>query len=192
MSRNWQGGWHCPPPAHHVDANGVLHATGGEKTDFWQTTHYGFQRDDDHALFQPATGGFSATLTFGGDYTALYDQAGMLLRVCARNWIKFGIEHTDGALHLSVVAARDGLSDWSAQTIPFSDSVTVRATRLNDAMLLQWQPDGCGDWCMVRLAPAPQGGPLLVGPYLCSPERAGFAAHFHRFDLTDAQVDALH
>jgi regulation of enolase protein 1 (concanavalin A-like superfamily) len=182
--------WLNPPPDWSLDANRTLHVTSGDRTDFWQATHYGFRRDDGHALLREATGPFTVTLGFEGRYAHLYDQAGLMLRAGANDWIKFGIEWTDGAARLSVVATRGGLSDWSAQPLMLGGPVHLRATRLGAAALLQWW-DGA-DWRMARLAPHPGGdGPVRVGPCLCSPERSGFEARFETFSIDAPQVGGL-
>lgn len=189
MTRSgWPGAWTTPPAAARVE-DGTLHATSRDRTDFWQETFYGFRRDDGHALLRPAPeGDFSATLRFDGDYRHLYDQAGLMLRADARRWIKFGIEWTDGAAHLSVVVT-DGRSDWSAQSVALDGPLTIRATRLGEAALLQWR-DGAA-WRMARLAPVPAGA-LGVGPCLASPERSGFAARFLLLTVGPSEVSALH
>lgn len=181
------------PPAHtSIDDEGVLQATSAETTDFWQVTHYGFQNDNGHALLRTATGEFSAGLSFDGNYQTLYDQAGMLLRVDAHHWVKFGVELTDEMTHLSVVVTRNAQSDWSAQPIALSGPVRLRATRIGDAIILQKQ-EGEYSWSMIRLLPdVADGGPVQVGPYLCSPQRAGFEARFDEFELTRPQMRELH
>ena len=60
------------------------------KTDFWRETHYGFIRDDGHFRDVAAEGDFTADVAFRGDYRELYDQAGLMLRLDERNWIKAG------------------------------------------------------------------------------------------------------
>lgn len=182
--------WLNEPEDWSVDSAGVLHASSGHKTDFWQRTHYGFERDDGHALLQKRAGDFSAVLTFSGDYETLYDQAGLMARSGPTAWVKFGIELTDGATHLSVVVT-DGFSDWSAQPVLLDGPITLRMTRLGSVLLMQYAVnDG---WQMARLAPLPDAATTVnVGPYLCSPERAGFKAHFQVWSLTDPQVKELH
>jgi len=186
----WAGlAWTTPPAEAAVRADGSLTARSAAKTDFWQRTFYGFQRDDGHALLAPRGGDFTATLTFEGRYRELYDQAGLMLWSGPANWIKFGVELTDGRTHLSVVVT-DGASDWSAQPIGLDGPLTVRATRLGTALLLQHGSDADG-WHMARLAPI-TAADVSVGPYLCSPERAGFQASFLRLAVTDPLVRALH
>ncbi|WP_308917791.1 DUF1349 domain-containing protein [Jannaschia sp. LMIT008] len=189
--RAWAGTWSNPPAAHSVEDDGILHATSGDRTDFWQGTFYGFRRDDGHALLRDAPDAFEATLRFDGAYRHLYDQAGLMLRVGPRDWIKFGVEHTDGVPHLSVVVTRDGASDWSAQPVALDGPMNVRAIRTGDAVLLRHRTSHDRDWAMARLAPAP-AGPVRVGPYLCSPERAGFRAAFHAMTVTVPEAVDLH
>ncbi|MEQ8967921.1 MAG: DUF1349 domain-containing protein [Azospirillaceae bacterium] len=185
--------WLNPPPSHSVGSDGVLLACSGAKTDFWQGTFYGFQRDSGHALMRPVPPEFTATLTFEADYTTLYDQAGLMLRAGPSGWIKFGVEFTDGAPHLSVVVT-DGMSDWSTQRLALDGPVTVRMTRLGAAILLHHaDPAGPQGWSLARLAPfRGASGGLAVGPYLCSPERAGLEARFSDFRLGDPVSRDLH
>ena len=87
------------------------------KTDFWRETFYGFIRDSGHAFLRGVSGDFTASVTVLGDYEALYDQAGLLLRLDEEHWIKAGIEFTDGLMHFSVVVT-SGVSDWSVIPLP--------------------------------------------------------------------------
>ena len=182
--------WTSEPPEWSIGTNGTLSARSGPRTDFWRQTHYGFVRDDGHALLASRSGAFTATLTFSGDYHTLYDQAGLMIRFDPQAWIKFGIELTDGQLHLSAVVT-NGASDWSALPIMLDGPLTVRAARFGDAFLLQYQMTDT--WCMARLAPFPMDHQTIgVGPYLCSPEREGFEAEFEAFAVTDRLVRGLH
>ena len=190
----WDGmEWTSKPASWAVEADGTGVAKAAPGTDFWQTTFYGFQRDNGHGLLRQRAGDFSAHLTVEAAYDALYDQAGLMLRGGPENWIKFGVELTDGAPHLSVVVT-NGTSDWSARPITLDGPLTLRATRLGAAVLLQHGSDQNG-WQMARLAPFTTKE-VGVGPYLCSPERTKdmdpFQARFSAFDVSDPVVRELH
>lgn len=147
-------------------------------TDFWQTTFYGFQRDNGHALLTPVTGDFTLSAVVTGEYRHLYDQAGLMLRIDDRTWIKTGIEYTDGLMHFSVVVTR-GVSDWSVIPLPQAtpdDALKVRLTRHDDAVRVQYAI-GDAAWQMARLAPF-SAGAAQAGIMACSPQRAGFCAGF--------------
>ena len=170
--------WLNEPPEWR-DEDGVLSVATGARTDFWQRTHYGFQRDSGHFRHDEVAGDFVAELAFSGDYETLYDQAGMMLRIDASNWIKAGIEFVDGRQWLSVVVTREA-SDWSTAALPTPARwLRLRATREGDAVRIEWAvdaPDAAFE--MLRLAFLPPSPSLLVGPMCCSPERGGFSARF--------------
>ena len=127
--------WLNPPPRKTV-AEGRLAAETGDSTDFWLETFYGFTHDNGHFGFTDRVGDFSAEVTFAGVYRELYDQAGMMLRLDERTWLKAGIEYTDGQQHLSVVVTR-GVSDWSVLPLATAPaSVRLRLTRLGSAVLV--------------------------------------------------------
>jgi regulation of enolase protein 1 (concanavalin A-like superfamily) len=82
------------------------------KTDFWRKTFYDYVTDNGHFFFLPVTGDFTFETRVAGKYAALYDQAGLMLRMDSSNWMKCGLELVDGIGHASVVVTRE-YSDWS-------------------------------------------------------------------------------
>src|SRR5262245_5263581 len=179
MSSAWQ--WLNEPAAWKGDERSLELSTG-EATDFWRHTFYGFVRDNGHAFLRPVSGDFTASATVLGEYRHLYDQAGLMLRIDEKNWVKTGIEFTDRMMHFSVVVTRD-VSDWSVIPLPHvrpDDEVAIRLTRHDDAIRVQYSIAGAS-WQMARLAPFSQAG-AGVGIMACSPERAGFHARFR--DIT--------
>ena len=63
------------------------------KTDFWRITHYGFIRDNGHFYFERVNTDFVVDVEIRGNYKALYDQAGIMIRADEKHWIKAGIEY---------------------------------------------------------------------------------------------------
>jgi uncharacterized protein len=169
--------WLNEPPKWKSSASKLTLSTG-DRTDFWQETFYGFRRDNGHAYLKPVAGEFTIEASVRGNYQELYDQAGLMLRVDERRWIKTGIEFTDRIMHFSVVVTRE-ISDWSVIPLPDAtpdDPLRVRLTRHADAVRVQYSLAG-RPWQMARLAPFP-ALPAKVGIMACSPERAGFEAEF--------------
>lgn len=182
--------WLNEPPAWR-EADGVLSVTTAERTDFWRETHYGFIRDTGHFRYREVSGDFTASLSFRGGYTALYDQAGMMLRIDDRNWIKAGIEFFGGQKMLSVVVTRD-CSDWSTMPLPIeADWLRLRCSREKSAIRVEWSA-APGAHTMLRLAYLPLRDPVRVGPMCCSPERAGFVAEFRDFEVGSLLARGLH
>ena len=173
------------------DASDLRLRTEAE-TDFWRETFYDFVRDSGHAWLKPVAGDFTASATVTGAYEALYDQAGLFLRVDERHWIKAGIEYTDGLMHFSVVVTRD-VSDWSVIPLPNAspkDEIAVRLTRHGDAVRVQFSVSGV-PWQMARLCPFPATN-AKVGVMACSPQRAGFEASFRAISVGPPISRQLH
>ncbi|MDX3924243.1 MAG: DUF1349 domain-containing protein [Shinella sp.] len=183
--------WLNPPADWSGDAKFLTLATDAA-TDFWRETFYGFVRDNGHAFLKPVSGDFSLSATIEGNYETLYDQAGVFLRLDAGNWIKAGIEFTDGLMHFSVVVTR-GVSDWSVIPLPdmsVSDPLDVRLTRHGDAVRVQYRVGGAA-WRMARLCPFFTAD-AQAGVMACSPERGGFRASFRNVEIGPAIARTLH
>jgi regulation of enolase protein 1 (concanavalin A-like superfamily) len=183
--------WLNEPPAWQ-ERDGVLNVTTGARTDFWRETHYGFVRDDGHLRFAQVSGDFTVEVTVTGDYRELYDQAGLMLRLDQRHWLKAGVEYVGGHGLLSVVVTRD-FSDWSTvPAIAAPDPVRLRLSRHGTAVRVEAVGASGGErYAMLRLAYLPAGD-AMVGPMCCSPERTGFQARFTDFRLGDPIARELH
>jgi regulation of enolase protein 1 (concanavalin A-like superfamily) len=122
-------------------------------------------------------------LRIRGQYEKLYDQAGIMVRVDERHWVKAGIELSDGRAMLSSVLT-DGKSDWA--TGPYEHDAKdfwMRATVAKGVLRLQVSADG-KTWPLVRLAPFPVAASYQVGPMACTPERSGLAIRFSDLRIT--------
>lgn len=57
-----------------------------------------------------------------GYYKELYDQAGLVVRLDEKNWLKTGIEYVKGVQNVSAIVTRE-VSDWLV--VPRQDSPAV-------------------------------------------------------------------
>lgn len=179
--------WINEPPAHR-EAGGVLHVTTGKDTDWWNNTFYGFKHLSGHFRATPVSGDFSLTVSFAAPYANLYDQAGAMLRVDDNNWLKCGVEFTDGRKNFSVVVTRDDQSDWSVMPLDgdVEAPVTLRLTRHAEALRVQIERDG--KFHLVRLAFLNMPETIEAGPMCCSPLGEGLAVAFQRLSF-EAPID---
>jgi regulation of enolase protein 1 (concanavalin A-like superfamily) len=183
--------WLNEPPSWREDS-GTLHVTTGDHTDFWRETHYGFIRDDGHFRFRTLEGDFTATILFAGEYRELYDQAGLMLRIDERNWMKAGIEFVGGRQMLSAVVTRD-FSDWSTSEAPAGvEWMGLRISRERTSVRVEWTKDRGATYDLMRLAYLPHTGSVRVGPMCCSPQRADFEARFGNLVVTPGIATDLH
>ena len=184
--------WHCEPPNWSLSEEAGLSLETGNKTDFWQDTYYGFNRDDGHFFGAAIEADFTAILEFEGFYNTLYDQAGLMLRLDHNNWVKAGIEFSDQVTNFSIVVTRNGRSDWSVMACPnVSGPQKVRLTHTNAAVLAHYL-GGDGRWHLTRVADFPTETKMQLGPMACSPQRGGFAAIFKSLNVTPPISSPLH
>jgi len=83
-------------PAFWDRSGDVLTVRSRAKTDFWRKTFYGYVTDNGHFFHAPVSGDFVFQARVNGEYAALYDQAGLMVRQNAENWMKCGTEFFDG------------------------------------------------------------------------------------------------
>jgi len=153
------------------------------KTDFWQKTFYGYITDNGHFFHLPVSGDFTFEARVNGQYAALYDQAGLMVRLDAENWMKCGTEFFDGRRHASVVFTRD-FSDWS--TMPdLSDSAAVwwRAVRKKDSIETLCSVDGKNFVSVRQGYFVPTAAKVQAGIMCAAPEGPGFEAMFSDLKL---------
>lgn len=183
--------WINPPPASRLDG-GVLTVTTGRETDFWNNTFYGFLHGNGHFRATPVTGDFSLVVRFAAPYSTLYDQAGAMLRVDDRNWLKCGVEFTDGRKNFSVVVTRDDQSDWSVMPLEGSIEarVVLRLTRHAEALRVEVEIGG--EFRLVRLAFLGMPGTVEAGPMCCSPIGEGLVVRFEQIEFGPAIARELH
>lgn len=171
--------WLNEPPGLERDGEDLV-VTTALNTDFWQRTAYGFIHDDGHFLGAPFAAEAAIEVTFRADFTAQFDQAGLMLRAGPELWLKTGVELTDGEPFASVVVT-NGHSDWSVASLPAHASghaLTFRASRKGDGVTVRYRVHEEPQWHLLRVAYVPPQAELLAGPMCCSPTREGFSVRF--------------
>ncbi|MFG1775600.1 DUF1349 domain-containing protein [Micromonospora sp. NPDC049051] len=173
-----EGEWWNEPVLVEGGPAGDLLVQPAEGSDLWRHTSYGFVHDDAPALLAPLPAGEAVEVTFVLDYGEQFDQAGVLVRVDERNWVKAGVEVSDGQPQVGAVVTRE-VSDWSVAPVPLwaGREVTVRVSRDRDALTVRARADDEPSR-LVRLAPLDPQAVALAGPYCCSPTRAGLRVRF--------------
>jgi regulation of enolase protein 1 (concanavalin A-like superfamily) len=167
-------------PLHHRASGAKLTVQAARGSDFWRHTLYGFSRDSGHALLAPIAAEGSLEVTLGGNFTHLYDQAGLMLRTDDETWIKAGVEITDKELHLAAVVTR-GHSDWSmAPALGRREGpINIRASWSEGSVILRARSRVDSPWKTFRVAPFPVVPERTrAGIFVCSPEYEGLSVDF--------------
>lgn len=174
--------WFSPPRVWSIDpVKCTLIIKADPETDFWQKTHYGFQVDNGHFLYQEVKGDFRLSTKVHSFPSNRYDQAGLMIRISKDTWLKSSVEYIPGSNNkLGAVVTNCGYSDWSTQEIE-KDQIPLffRITRIDSNYYVDCSIDGIV-WKQIRMAHLfeEQEKPILVGVYACSPQGAGYEAHF--------------
>src|SRR2546425_7557187 len=159
-----------------------LTVTTKAKTDFWRKTFYDYVTDNGHFFFLPVTGDFTFESRVAGKYAALYDQAGLMVRIDSSTWLKCGLELVDGIGQASVVVTRD-FSDWSTvRGIPTKDPLWWRIVRKGSSLEVLFSLDG-RNFTSTRLGYLPLQASVDAGIMCCSPEGTGFESTFDELHL---------
>jgi uncharacterized protein len=173
-------------PARWSEEAGLLTVMVDPGTDFWRTTSYGYIRDSGHVYGEVQAGDFDLSVRLTGAYAAQYDQAGAMVRVDERHWLKTGVEFFDGRMRFSTVVTND-YSSWAVADLPANaGELGLFLARRGDAVEVRYAVDDA-EPDLAALAYLPPGA-ALAGAMCAAPEGPGFAASFRDLLLTSRRV----
>ncbi|MBD2754173.1 DUF1349 domain-containing protein [Spirosoma validum] len=173
--------WYNKPAIWSEDRDQV-YLRAESDTDFWRTTHYGFIRDNGHVYYREQAGDFVASVKITGQYKNQYDQAGLMIRIDERNWIKTGIEYVDEQQHVSAVVTRE-FSDWSVCPQSHNPtSVYLKLIRQGDSVRIDYSFDDF-TYQLLRMAYFPPEVTVQIGLMAAAPDGDGFDVTFEQFSL---------
>jgi len=187
----WSAGrWTHQPAAVRSDGTDLL-VEAQQGSDAWRHTAYGFVHDSEHGLLAPLPVPGAIEVAFVADYGRTFDQAGVLVRCADDEWVKAGVEMSDGVLQMASVVTH-GTSDWSVAPVPdwAGRHVTVRASLDAGALVVRARVDD-EPFRLVRVAEFAAGLPVEAGPYCCSPMHPGLVVRFTSW-RTGAADASLH
>jgi hypothetical protein len=170
-------------PAQWSESDGVLTVTADAATDFWRTTGYGYVRDTGHLYGETVVGDLDLALRVQGAYGAQYDQAGAMIRVDDRHWLKTGVEYFDGRMRLSTVVSLD-YSSWAMADLPTAATeLVLYLKRRNDSVEVRYAVDD-GAPELAAVVYLPPGVEALAGAMCAAPEGGGFEATFRNIVIS--------
>jgi regulation of enolase protein 1 (concanavalin A-like superfamily) len=157
---------------------GALRVAAARGSDAWRHTAYGFVHDTEHGLLAPMPTNSALEVSFILDYDQQFDQAGLLVRESPTEWIKAGVEVSDGLPQVGAVVTH-GTYDWSVAPVPewAGREVSVRASRAGDAVTIRARAQGEA-WRLVRVAHLDPDATVSAGLYCASPTRDGLVVTF--------------
>lgn len=120
-------------PASARQSGDQLVVTTKPKTDYWRKTFYDYVTDNGHFLFLSVAGDFTLQSRVVGKYAALYDQAGLMVRIDNSNWLKCGL---DG--HHVLLSRRCGLRCYLRRAPPNAMIYRQTTRRENRHAKIPW------------------------------------------------------
>ena len=161
---------------------GLLRVKTDKGTDFWRTTGYGYVRDNGHLYGALAAGEFDLSMRIAGPTADQYDQAGAMVRIDERNWVKTGVEYFEGRLRLSTVVTFE-YSNWLvADLAPSTREVNLSLKRRGDSLEVHYRADG-GPLELAAITYVAPGVEAMAGAMCAAPEGDGFSVSFHDLSL---------
>jgi uncharacterized protein len=170
-------------PARWSQADGTLTVSADPDTDFWRATHYGFIRDTGHVYGEQMAGDFDLHVRVRGSYAEQYDQAGAMVRVDERHWLKTGIEYFDGKMRMSTVTTLE-YSSWAVAELPAGvRELSLLLARRGDSVEVRYSVDD-SEVNLAALVYLPPGQAAFAGAMCAAPEGRGFDVSFHGLTIT--------
>ena len=157
--------------------------------DFWSQTYYSpplIKSDATgylHHIPHPCQEEVTVKVDFTYTPVNQFDQAGILLFINSKHWMKCGIEFCDGQARLSVVVCND-YSDWSTQlwTNSLGVRLKVHTVKQANSIVIEAAPLNTEDYQFIRIARLDaneDAGSWRVGPFAaCTFQQRGCTATF--------------
>ena len=177
--------WYNEPEDVSFEERGMAVLTKN-KTDFWQSKHHNFKKDDGHFFFTRRTGNFTLDVKWIFEPEGRFDQCGIMVRIDERNWFKASVMYDNPSRPmLGSCVTNNGYSDWAAQKIPEGVSeVWYRVKRNNGDYLIFYSLDG-EQFEQIRLLHLINDTPeVKAGAYTCSPQRGGVEAVLTKLEFS--------
>ncbi len=157
-------------------------------TDLWQKTYYNFQHDNAPFIqIKICKKYFSFTVKVKYFSKKRFDQAGIILYLDSKNWLKASVEYENKDFQrLGSVVTNKGFSDWATVDIPANiTEMYYRLSRRENDFCIENSFDG-KTFKQMRICHLDKANEdVNVGIYACSPEDSSFKAIFSNMLISD-------
>ena len=171
-------------PARWAQAGDELNVTADAATDFWRVTGNGNIRDSGHVYGDMLAGEFDLSMRIHGSYGERYDQAGAMVRVDERHWIKTGVEYLDGRPRFSVVVTMEN-SNWTFAELPNDlNELNLLLSRRGDAIEVRYAIED-RELELAAVLYLPPDERVMAGAMCAAPQGSGFQVTFNNLKITN-------
>lgn len=167
--------WYNEPENVRFNDLGMV-VTSRPKTDFWQSTHHQFHKDDGHFFFSRVNGDFTLDVKWHFENAGKFNQCGLMLRVDERNWFKLSLmSEKNEEPKLGTSLTNFGYSDWAILELAESiKDIWYRLKCYKGDYIAYYSLDGevYKQLRLFHLVNDHSG--IKVGAYVCSPQHSDF------------------
>lgn len=157
------------------------------QTDFWQSKHHHYGKDNGHYFFTRRDNNFTFIAKWSFDENQPYAQCGVMLRVDEKNWIKASMMYDNPQRPmLGSSVTQSGYSDWAAQDIPQGiKTIWFKLKRFQGDYLIYYSLDG-ENYKQIRTTHLLNDmSEVKIGAYICSPGAENFEASLSEIDFIE-------
>ena len=156
------------------------------QTDFWQSKHHNFAKDNGHLFFFRTKNDFNLIVHWKAEKCASFNQCGIMIRIDDKNWFKASLmyQNCQEAEVGSCVTIR-GHSDWAGVMLENEPShISYKLVRKNDDFMVYYSLDGVSYTRLRQFYLDTLGNELKAGAYICSPQENSFEAVLENIEIT--------
>lgn len=157
------------------------------QTDFWQSLHHNFAKDDGHFFFLPQQNNFEVIILWRASKTSNFNQCGLMVRFNDKNWFKASLMHQNKNLpEIGSCVTIDGHSDWAGvmlDTCP--NKIWYKLIRKDNDFIAYYSLDGTKFIRLRQFYIDTDNTAIKVGAYICSPQDSSFEATLEEISFTN-------
>lgn len=172
-------------PENVVFGKDEMKITARACTDFWQSKHHGFFKDDGHLFYAAREGDFSCLVKWSASALDRFNQAGLMVRFDAQNWFKMCAVSADAQSgSIATFTTRDGYTDWAeTPLLGIPDTLWYKLVRYGDDFTAYYSTDGKNFIRLRRFYLSGQQNNAMAGAYICAPQNSSFSASLEEIQI---------
>ena len=172
-------------PENVIFADKEMKIVAKQQTDFWQSKHHNFSKDDGHLFFVNTTDDFKIVIQWKAIEVNSFKQCGLMIRIDDKNWFKASLMYqTNDSPEIGSCLTVDGHSDWAGVILdeePFQ--LWYKLVRKDNDFIAYYSLDGQKYIRLRQFYMPSSDAQIRVGAYICSPQTEKFEAVLEDIDF---------
>ena len=165
-------------PENVIFTDKKMKLSANEQTDFWQSLHHNFKKDNGHFFYLKKNENFSCVVHWHAENTTNFSQCGIMIRIDERNWFKASAMYQDeNSPELGSCLTIKGHSDWAGVLLKEEPvDIWYKIVRKKNDFICYYSLNGKDFVRLRQFYMDLQEENVKIGAYLCSPQDMNFEA----------------